>query len=176
MEEFNDGNWGIRINEKHYSKFDIDAPDWAKNEPGLSWYSKGVVIWDESQKTAIDLDFWYSMVWLERLKNNSEWEQLGSDVQKESMYISIEIPDRRKKGSSKSNLEAPPSKSEKVITKFHLSPERTRIALKFLQHHESIIRMEGEMIKGQYEQAMESLAAMICEDIMRAGKEVEEER
>lgn len=25
MEEFNDGNWGIRINEKHYCKFDIEA-------------------------------------------------------------------------------------------------------------------------------------------------------
>jgi len=176
MEEFNDGNWGIRINEKHYSKFDIDAPDWAKTEPGLSWYSKGVVIWDESQKIVISLDFWYSMAWLEWLKNNSEWEKLGSDVQKESIHISIEIPDRRRKGSSKSNLEELPSKSEKVITKYHLSPEQTKTAIKFLQHHEKIIHMEGEMIKWRYEQSMESLAVMICENMMRADNEGEKER
>lgn len=116
------------------------------------------------------------MAWLEWLKNNSESEQLGSDVQKESIHINIEIPDGRKKGPSKSNFEPPPSKSEKIITKFHLSPDRTKKALKFLQHHERIICLEGEMIKWRYDQSMESLAAMRCENMMRADNEGEKER
>jgi hypothetical protein len=53
MIELQELTWGIRLNEKHYSKFDIQAPDWAKDNPGLTWYAEGIVIWDEAREAEI---------------------------------------------------------------------------------------------------------------------------
>ena len=50
MIELQEATWAIRLNEKHYSKFDIEAPDWAKNDPGHSWYAGEIAIWDEAEK------------------------------------------------------------------------------------------------------------------------------
>ena len=36
MIEFKEQDWGVRLNEKNYCKFDLDAPDWAKDLPSLS--------------------------------------------------------------------------------------------------------------------------------------------
>jgi len=49
MIKLQESTWGIRLNEKHYSKFDIDSPDWAKNDLSHSWYSEGIVVWDETE-------------------------------------------------------------------------------------------------------------------------------
>ena len=57
MIEFKEQDWGVRLNEKHYCKFDLDAPDWAKDLPTLSWYSEGLVIWDGVQQVVVNMNF-----------------------------------------------------------------------------------------------------------------------
>ena len=163
MIELQEATWGTRLNEKHYSKFDVEAPEWARNDPGLSWYSEGIIIWDETEKTVVNLNFWYAMDLLEHLSNNAKWKERGQAVSEEKYQFSIPI--RRRRSKSAPPEEEPPMENKKIITKLHLSPERTQKLLDFLEHNERLIQSEGRSIKGRYDQAMRMIADMIIDDI-----------
>lgn len=166
MSEFIAADWGIRLNEKHYSKFDIEAPDWAKNDIGHSWYSEGIVVWDEAGKTVISLDFWYSMTLLQHLRSNTKWKERGQDVSEEKYQFSIPIR-RRRRGKSAPPEEETPVENKKIITKLHLSPERTQKLLDFLEQNERLIISEGTFIKDRYDQAMKMIACWIIEEAIK---------
>jgi hypothetical protein len=166
MIELQESTWGIRLNEKHYSKFDIEAPDWAKNDLGHSWYSEGIVIWDEAEKTVISSDFWYAMTLLEHLRSNTKWKERGQDVSEEKYQFSIPIR-RPRRSKSAPPEEEPPIENKKIITKLHLSSERTQKLLDFLEQNERLITSEGTFIKDRYDQAMKMIADWIIEDIIK---------
>jgi hypothetical protein len=125
MIELQESTWGIRLNEKHYSKFDIDSPDWAKNDLSHSWYSEGIVVWDETEKTVVNLDFWYAMDLLNHLRKNQKWQETGQNISEERIEFSFEIK-RRKRGNDASLDEQSPAETNSVITTLHLSPQRTQ--------------------------------------------------
>ena len=166
MIELQESTWGFRLNEKHYSKFDIEAPDWAKDDPGPTWYSEGIVIWDETEKTIVNLNFWHAMTLLDHLRSNPTWKERGQDVSEEKYQFSIPIRRRRRSKSAPPEVE-PPLENKKIITKLHLSPERTQKLLDFLEQNEPQIHSEGTSIKFRYDQAMGMIADMIIEDVIK---------
>lgn len=166
MIELQDSTWGIRLNEKHYSKFDIEAPDWAKYDPGLTWYSEGIVIWDEARKTVMNMNFWYAMTLLEHLRDNPKWKEQGQDVSEEKIQFSIPIRKRRRSKSAPPE-EAPPIEDGKIITTLHLSPDQTQKLLSFLEQNERQIYSRGSSIKSGYDDAMRMIADMIIEDMIQ---------
>lgn len=170
MIEFNEQHWGVFMNEKHYCKFDLEAPDWVKEGPGLSWYSEGVVIWDNSKKIVINLNFWHAMSLLDKLKNNSDWKKQGYNVSEEYHQFSVEIS-RKKRKQSKVAEDQPHSMHEKVTIQLNLSPEHVKELLNFLEQNESLIHSKGSLIEFQYEQAMKELAKMIYEDMTKEVKQ-----
>ncbi len=156
---------GTHINQKHYCKFDLDAPDWAKDLPHLPWYAEGVVIWDENQKVVINLNFWQAMELLDSLNTDSSWNTEGCDVSDEYFEINIEL---KRKKETKENQQQ--SKSNKIVVQLHLSPKQTKLLLAFLKKNEKLIRTRGHMIKTGYEEAMNSLANMLYEQIIEDEK------
>jgi hypothetical protein len=163
MIELQESTWGIRLNEKHFSKFDIEAPDWAKNDIGHSWYSEGIIVWDEAEKTVISLDFWYAMRQLDHLRSNTKWKERGQDVWEEKYQFSIPIR-RRRRSKSASPEEETPVENKKIITKLHLSPQRTQKLLDFLEQNEPIIRVRGTIIKDQYYRGIKLLVDLLHEE------------
>lgn len=166
MIELQESTWGIRLNEKHYSKFDIEAPDWAKDDPGLTWYAEGIVIWDEARETVINLNFWYTMTLLEHLRGDSKWKEQGQDVSEEKIQFSIPIRKQRRSKSAPPE-KAPPIEDGKIITTLHLSPDQTQKLLDFLEQNEHRIISRGTSIKLGYDHAMQMIADMIIEDMIR---------
>lgn len=166
MVELQESTWGIRLNEKHYCKFDIDAPEWVKDDPGLSWYSEGIVIWDEAEKTVINLDFWYAMSLLDHLRKNQKWKEAGQNVSEEKIEFSFELK-RRKRGQHATLNDEPPAETKKVITKLYLSPQRTQKLLVFLEQNEQIIRVRGTMIRDQYHRGIKFLVDLLHEERSR---------
>jgi hypothetical protein len=163
MIELQKSTWGIRLNEKHYSKFDIEAPNWARNNPGLSWYSEGIIIWDEAKKTIVNLDFWYAISLLDHLRKNQKWKDTGQNVSEEKIEFSFELK-RRKRGKTATPDEERPAETKKVITKLHLSPQRTQKLLDFLEQNEQIIRVRGTIIKDQYYRGIKLLVDFLHEE------------
>ncbi len=163
MAEFQEQEWGIKLNERNYCKFDIKAPDWAKNDLSHPWYSEGVVIWDKTKKTVINLDFWYAMNLLNHLRKNQKWKETGQNVSEEGIEFSFELK-RRKRGKAATPDEEPPAETKKVITKLHLSPQRTRKLLDFLEQNEQIIRVRGTIIKDQYDRGIRLLLDLLYEE------------
>lgn len=166
MIESQESTWGIRLNEKHHSKFDIEAPDWAKDDPGLTWYAEGIVVWDETKKTVINLNFWYAMTLLEHLRGDPKWKEQGQDVSEEKIQFSIPIRKRRRSKSAPPE-EAPPMENGKIITTLHLSPDQTQKLLSFLEQNERQIYSRGSSIKSGYDDAMRMIADMIIEDMIQ---------
>ena len=166
MSEFNDGDWGMRINKKHYSKFDLEAPDWAKEDPGLTWYAEGIVIWDKATETVINLNFWHAMTLLDHLRSNPTWKERGQDVSEEKFQFSIPIR-RRRRSKSAPPEEEPPIENGKIITTLHLSPDQTQKLLDFLEQNEHLVQSEGTFIKDRYDQGMRMIADMIIEDVIK---------
>jgi hypothetical protein len=172
MDELNEQEWGTRINEKHYSIFDLDAPDWVKEDPALSWYSEGLVVWDKTEKTVVTLNMWQAMDILDQLEKEDAWKTAGHDVYQK--YFSFSIPIGRK--SRKKVQEAkPPSKSEEVTIHLHLSPERVTKFLAYLKRNERYIRGEGMMIKARYEGGMQMLARLLIRDELAQQQEKEKQ-
>lgn len=163
MIELQESTWGIRLNEEHYSKFDIEAPGWAKNDPGLSWYAEGIIIWDETEKTVVNLDFWYAMDLLDHLRKNQKWQETGQNVSEERIEFSFEI-ERRKRGKDASLDKQSPAETKKVITKLHLSPERTQKLLDSLEQNEQIIRGRGTVIEDEYNRGIKWLVKLLHEE------------
>ena len=166
MIESQESTWGIRLNEKHYSKFDIEAPDWAKDDPGLTWYAEGIVVWDETKKTVINLNFWYAMTLLEHLRDGQKWKEQGQDVSEEKIQFSIPIRKRRRSKSAPPE-ESPLIEDGKIITTLHLSPDQTQKLFDFLEQNEHRIISRGTSIKSGYVDAMRMIADMIIEDIIK---------
>jgi hypothetical protein len=166
MIELQESTWGIRLNEKHYSKFDIEAPDWAKADPGLTWYAEGLVVWDEAKETVINMNFWYAMTLLEHLRDDQQWKEQGQDISEEKIQFSIPIRKRRRSKSAPPE-EEPPIENGKIITTLHLSPDQTQKLLDFLEKNERQIYSRGSSIKSGYDHAMRMIADMIIEDMMQ---------
>lgn len=156
---------GIHINQKHYSKFDLDAPDWAKDLPHLPWYAEGVVIWDANQRIVINLNYWQAMELLDTLKNDSTWSTEGCEVSDEYFKISIDLKQTKETKDTQQQ-----SKPKKMVIQLHLSPRQTKFLLAFLQENEGLIQTRGDMIKARYEEAMSSLASMLYEQIIEDEK------
>lgn len=172
MSEFIAADWGIRLNQKHYSKFDIEAPEWVRNDPSLSWYSKGIVVWDEAQQTVVNLDFWYAMSLMDHLRKNLKWKESGQDISEEKVQFSFEIKRRKKNRRPTPEDESQPE-TQKVITKLHLSPERTQKLLDFLEQNEQIIRVRGTIIKDQYDRGIKFLVDLLHEERSRQRNQEE---
>lgn len=166
MNELQESTWGFRLNEKHYSKFDVEAPDWAKDDPGLTWYAEGIIVWDETKETVINMNFWYAMTLLEHLRDDPKWKEQGQDVSEEKIQFSVPIRKRRRSKSTPPD-EAPPIEDGKIITTLHLSPEQTQKLLDFLEHNEHRIISRGTSIKLRYDHAMQMIADMLLEDIIK---------
>jgi hypothetical protein len=166
MIELQESTWGTRLNEKHYSKFDIEAPDWAKNDLGHSWYAEGIVIWDETEKIVVNLNFWDAMTLLEHLRDNQKWKERGQDVSEEEYQFSIPIR-RRRRSKSAAPEEPPPIENTKIVTKLHLSPDQTQKLLDFLEQNEQIIRGRGKIIKDEYDRGIKWLVKMLHEERSR---------
>lgn len=163
MIELQESTWGIRLNEKHHSKFDIEAPDWAKNDLGHSWYSEGIVVWDESEKTVICLNFWHAMDLLDHPRKNQKWKETGQNVSKERIEFSFELK-RRKRGRKATPDTQPPAETKKVVTRLHLSPQQTLKLLDFLEQNEQIIRGKGTIIEEEYNQGIRWWVKLLREE------------
>lgn len=158
MEELNEGNWGFRINLLNYGKFDLDAPEWVKEIPTLSWYSKGFVIWDADEKLVVNLNTSGAVGILDQLYKDDDWKTNGIDVSES--YTSFSLPLKRK-GRRKSQEEQFFSTKENVTIRIHLSPKRSAKLFSFLKLHESDIRSSWALGKFQYEHAMTMLVDIL---------------
>ena len=123
MIEFKEQDWGVRLNEKNYCKFDLDAPDWAKDLPTLSWYFEGLVVWDEIQEIAVNLNYWYAMELLDNLKEDQNWKAQGHNLYEQYIQIEIDVK-RKKRKQSDIQEDQPGSKNETVTIELHLPPDR----------------------------------------------------
>ena len=163
MNELNEQIWGVRINEKHYCKFDLEAPDWVKDcENNSAWYSDGVVVWDESQKIVVNMHMWAAMSLLDHLRSSPGWKTQGQDVTQEVIKFRIPlVRKKRRKAGAVQEPEQTSSQSEKVVFRLHLSPERIEMLLRFLSIHDQLIRSEGEMQKRRYKKAMGMIVELL---------------
>ncbi len=158
MEEINNGDWGIRINPKHFSKFDLDAPEWVKESRASSWYSEGYIVWDAQDKKVVNLNVNGAVVILDQLEKSESWKTNGIDVTESYISISVPLP---RKGSRKSQENQAPPKTENVTIRIHLSPERAATLYSFLKPHEMDIRSTWKLRKYQFEQGMAVLIDLL---------------
>jgi|WetSurMetagenome_2_1015567.scaffolds.fasta_scaffold1049787_1 hypothetical protein len=81
MNELNEAAWDVRFSEKDYGYSDLDAPAWVKDcENKFSWFSEGLVVWDENQKVVVNLSMWGAMNVLDQMMNSSLWKTQGQEV------------------------------------------------------------------------------------------------
>ena len=170
MAELNERDWGFRINKKHYSKMDLDAPDWVKELPYSSWYSEGLVVWDRDQKLVVNLNMWSVMSILELLEKSDTWKTEGQDLLER--YTTITLP-AGKRGRRKAHEEDEPAQFEDVTVRLHLSPERTEKLRAFLKQNESYIQTEGTMLQRRYDEGMTLIAKMLADSVRKERSQKE---
>ena len=157
---------GHQAEREAYSKFDIDSPDWAKNDLSHSWYSEGIVVWDETEKTVVNLDFWNAMDLLDHLCKNQKWQERGQNISEERIEFSFEIK-RRKRSNDASLDEQSPAETNSVITTLHLSPQRTQTLLDFLEQNKQIIRGRGTISEDEHNRGIKLLVKLLHKERSR---------
>jgi hypothetical protein len=157
MEEFNGKDWGIRLNKKNYTKVEMPLPDSFEEDNSHSWNSKGLVVWDNDQKTIVNINMWLALSILDRLDKDDSWKIDGLDLaQKYTSFVSS----MNRKKPKKVSEEQPPVQSREVTICLHMFPEQVNEFYSFLKQNEDYIRMEGNIIRTRFESGLNDLIQM----------------
>jgi hypothetical protein len=170
MEDFDGKDWGIRLNKKNYTKVEIPLPDWFEEDSSHSWNSEGLVVWDNDQKTIVNLNMWQALSILDRLDKDDSWKIDGLDLAQK--YTSFVFTMNRKK-LKKVSEELPPVQSREVTICLHMFPERVNEFHSFLKQNEDYVRMEGNIIRIRFESCLNDLVQIALNISLNTEKKKE---
>jgi len=166
MDELNELSWGIRLNPKSYGYSDLDAPAWVlDSDCKFSWFSDGLVIWDEKQKIVVNLSMWGAMAVLDQMLKSSLWKTQGQEVAQKYGKFNFSLSRKRRKKANmpdEANLQDEP-KVENVLVQLHLDPKQAESLFGFLKSHEKQIRSDGNSQKWQFENGIKELARLLVD-------------